>query len=132
MTIKESVQWSQLFKQQQKQQHNFICTKQYYNIDERRHIKKKKEEYRLSQISPFTAKSNMLFFHFVSESCKYVHYVTQPYDNRYFLHNRKYHRECMLLNIFLETYPEMHAFAKMAKIPQKFGEYSYEVAKGSL
>ena len=26
----------------------------------------------------------------------------------------------------------MHALAKMAKIPPKFGDYSYEVAKGSF
>ena len=56
----------------------------------------------------------------------------KPYDNRCLLHNRKYHRQCKLLNIFSETCPEMHALAKMAKIPPKFGEYSYEVAKGSL
>ena len=37
----------------------------------------------------------------------------------------------MPLNIFLETCPEMHALAKMAKIPPKLGKYSYEVAKES-
>ena len=56
----------------------------------------------------------------------------KPYENRYFLHNRKYQRQCMLLNIFLDTCPDIHALAKMAKIPPKFGEYSYEVAKGFL
>ena len=89
-----------------------------------------------NQTSPFTAKSNLIFFSIYSISflsttntCIMSH---KPYDNRYLLHNKKYHRQCKLLNIFLETCPEMHALAKMAKIPPKFGEYSYEVAKGSL
>ena len=54
--------------------------------------------------SPFTPKSNLLFFSIYSISflstantCIMSH---KPYDNRYLLHNRKYHRQCKLLNIF--------------------------------
>ena len=89
-----------------------------------------------NQTSPFTAKSNLIFFSIYSISflsttntCIMSH---KPYDNRCLLHNRTYHRQCKLLNIFSETCPEMQALAKIAKIPPKFGEYSYEVAKGSL
>ena len=58
-----------------------------------------------NQTSPFTAKSNLIFFSIYSISflsttntCIMSH---KPYDNRYLLHNRKYHRQCKLLNIFL-------------------------------
>ena len=78
---------------------------------------------------PFIFSIYSISFLSTANTCIMSH---KPYDNRCLLPNRKYPRQCKLLNIFSETCPEMHALAKMAKIPPKIGEYSYEVAKDSL